>query len=195
MKNSILIGTNNAGKLFEINFYLNYFNIYQDYKKLYPSNFEKVGEPDEVGKTFEENAKIKSNFFLNHTNILSLSDDSGFIVDDLKDYPGIKTARVAKKLGGEQEVIDYIFSKFEEREEIRATFYCSIALTGGEKEIICSGKVQGTLLPVHRGNGGFGYDPYFIAKNQSKTFAEMEKEEKMLLSHRFEAFKKLASQI
>ena len=117
------------------------------------------------------------------------------MIDKLNGYPGIKTARVAKDLGGEQKVIDYIFSKFENEPQLKATFHCSIALIGKDKKLICSGKVQGSIIPTHRGDRGFGYDPYFIPENNSRTFAQMAVEEKMILSHRFNAFKILANQI
>ena len=195
MKNRILLGTGNAGKIKEIRFYLKHFNIFQTFETLTPSDFKHLGEPIEDGTTFEANAKLKSNFFYSATNLLSLSDDSGLIIDKLNGYPGIKTARVAKDLGGEQKVIDYIFSNFENEPQLKATFHCSIALIGDDKKLICSGKVRGSIIPTHRGDKGFGYDPYFIPENNSKTFAEMAVEEKMILSHRFNAFKILANQI
>ena len=176
-------------------FYLKHFNIFQTFETLTPSDFKNLGEPIEDGTTFEANAKLKSNFFYGATNLLSLSDDSGLMIDKLNGYPGIKTARVAKDLGGEQKVIDYIFSKFENETQLKATFHCSIALIGKDEKLICSGKVKGSIIPTNRGNNGFGYDPYFIPKNNSKTFAEMAIEEKMILSHRFNAFKVLANQI
>ena len=176
-------------------FYLKHFNIFQTFETLTPSDFKNLNEPIEDGTTFEANAKLKSNFFYEATNILSLSDDSGLIIDKLNGYPGIKTARVAKDLGGEQKVIDYIFSRFENVSQIKATFHCSIALIGDYKNLICSGKVQGSIIPTNRGDRGFGYDPYFVPENNSKTFAEMAIEEKMTLSHRFNAFKILANQI
>ena len=108
MKNRIFLGTGNAGKRKEMLFYLKHFNIFQTFKTLTPSDFKHLSEPIEDGITFEDNAKLKSNFFYEATNILSLSDDSGLMVDKLDGYPGIKTARVAKDLGGEQKVIDYI---------------------------------------------------------------------------------------
>ena len=117
------------------------------------------------------------------------------MVGKLNGYPGIKTARVAKDLGGEQKVIDYIFSKFKKEHYLEATFHCAIALIGDGKNLICSGKVKGSIIPAPRGNEGFGYDPYFIPENSSVTFAEMAIEEKLLLSHRFDAFKVLANQM
>ena len=195
MKNRIFLGTGNAGKLKEIRFYLKYFNIFQTFETLTPSDFKNLREPIENGITFEENAKLKSNFFYGATNLLSLSDDSGLMIDKLNGYPGIKTARVAKDLGGEQRVIDYIFSKFKNESQLKATFHCSIALIGDGKNMVCSGKVKGSIVAIRRGYSGFGYDPYFIPEKNSKTFAEMAAEEKMILSHRFDAFKILANQI
>ena len=195
MKNKILLGTSNAGKIKEIRFYLEHFNIFQTFETLTPSDFKNLGAPIEDGITFQDNAKLKSNFFYKATNILSLSDDSGLIVDKLDGYPGIKTARVAKDLGGEQKVIDYIFSKFKNEAHLKATFHCSIALIGNDKKLICSGRVKGSIISTNRGNSGFGYDPFFIPENNSKTFAEMEIQEKMIMSHRFNAFKVLANQI
>jgi len=195
LKNSIFLGTGNTGKLKEIQFYLSYFHIFQEFKTITPSNFKHLNDPIENGTTFEENAKLKSKFFFETTNILSLSDDSGFIVNKLDGYPGIKTARVAKDLGSEQKVIDSIFSKFTYESCLEATFHCAIALIGERENLICSGKVNGSIIPIPKGNKGFGYDPYFIPENNFKTFAEMEIEEKMLISHRFDAFKVLANQI
>ena len=195
MKNKILLGTGNAGKIKEMRFYLRYFNIFQTFETLTPSDFKHLSEPIEDGTTFEANAKLKSNFFYGATNLLSLSDDSGLMIDKLNGYPGIKTARVAKDLGGEQKVIDYIFSKFKNETHLKATFHCSIALIGDDKKLICSGKVKGSIIHANKGNSGFGYDPFFIPENNSKTFAEMENQEKMIISHRFNAFKVLANQI
>ena len=195
MKNRILLGTGNAGKIKEMRFYLKHFNIFQRFETLTPADFKHLSEPIEDGTTFEANAKLKSNFFYSATNLLSLSDDSGLMIDKLNGYPGIRTARVAKDLGGEQKVIDYIFSNFKNEPQLKATFHCSIALIGDDKRLVCSGKVQGSIIPTHRGDKGFGYDPYFIPENNSKTFAEMAVEEKMILSHRFNAFKILANQI
>jgi len=92
-------------------FYLEYFDLFKNFNILDLSSFRNLGEPEENGSTFEENSIIKSTFFFNKTNCLTLSDDSGFIVEGMKNFPGIKTARVAKEMGGEQEVVNFIFKK------------------------------------------------------------------------------------
>ena len=193
MKNNLLLGSGNPGKIKEIKFYLEYFNLFTDRNIIDLSNFSDVGEPEENGSTFEENSIIKSTFFFKKTNCLTLSDDSGFIVEEMEDFPGVKTARVAKEMGGEQKVVDYIFSKKTKKQKISATFYCSLSLVGQKINNVVTGKISGFIIPHKKGNDGFGYDPFFIPLHSKKTFAEMGDNQKMKLSHRFEAFKILST--
>jgi len=193
LKNNLLLGSGNPGKIKEIKFYLEYFNLFTDRNIIDLSNFPDVGEPEENGSTFEENSIIKSNFFFKKTNCLTLSDDSGFIVEEMENFPGVKTARVAKKMGGEQKVVDYIFSKKTKKQKISATFYCSLSLVGQKINNVVTGKISGFIIPHKKGNDGFGYDPFFIPLHSKKTFAEMGNNQKMKLSHRFEAFKILST--
>ena len=195
MKNSLLLGTSNAGKLQEFIFYIKHFSLFENFLIHDLNEFNDLGEPIEDGKTFKKNAEIKSRYFLEKTNSLVLCDDSGFIVNDLKDYPGINTAREARKMGGEQKVIDFIFSKFENSNYIASSFFCSICVLGEKEKYIVSGSIPGFVIKEKRGVNGFGYDPYFIPKYSNKTFAEMEKSQKLLNSHRYKAFEKLSIQI
>ena len=193
MENNLLLGSSNAGKIKEIKFYLEYFNLFTDFKILDLSSFTDLSEPIENGSTFEENSIIKSNYYFNKTNYLTLSDDSGFIVDGMENFPGIKTARVARELGDEQQVVNYIFSKNPEKKKIGATFHCCLSLIGQKVNVLVTGKVEGFIISHKTGNKGFGYDPYFIPLSSKKTFAEMDFIEKMTSSHRFEAFKILST--
>ena len=192
MKNNLLLGSGNAGKIKEIKFYLEYFSLFYNFKILDLSSFKDLGEPEENGSTFEENSVIKSTYFYNKTDCLTLSDDSGFIVEEMESFPGIKTARVANEMGGEQQVVNYIFSKNPKKQKIDATFHCSLSLVGYKINQVVTGKVVGSIISSKKGNDGFGYDPFFIPQNSNKTFAEMGLKEKMFLSHRFEAFKTLS---
>ena len=195
MKNSLLLGTSNAGKLQEFIFYIKHFSLFENFQINDLNKFKGLGEPIEDGKTFKKNAEIKSRYFLEKTNSLVLCDDSGFIVNDLKDYPGINTAREARKMGGEQKVIDFIFSKFENLNYIASSFFCSICVLGKNEKYNVSVSIPGFVIKEKRGVNGFGYDPYFIPKYSNKTFAEMEKSQKLLNSHRYKAFEKLSTQI
>ena len=192
MKNNLLLGSGNVGKIKEIKFYLEYFNLFNNFQITDLSSFKDLGEPEENGSTFEENSVIKSTYFYNKTDCLTLSDDSGFIVEGMENFPGIKTARVAKDMGDEQQVVNYIFRKNPKKQKIKATFHCSLSLVGYKINQVVTGKVLGFIIPGKKGNDGFGYDPFFIPQNSNKTFAEIGLKEKMFLSHRFEAFKILS---
>ena len=193
MKNNLLLGSGNAGKIKEIKFYLEYFNLFNNFKILDLSSFTGLGEPIENGSSFEENSIIKSTYFYNKTDCLTLSDDSGFTVKGMENFPGIKTARIAKEMGGEQQVVKFIFQKYPQKKKINATFHCSLSLVGHEVNQIVTGKVTGFIIPNRKGSDGFGYDPFFIPSISKKTFAEMGLKEKLILSHRFEAFKILST--
>ena len=193
MKNNLLLGSGNTGKIKEIKFYLKYFNLFTGFKIIDLSSFTGLGEPVENGSTFEENSIIKSTFFFHKTNCLTLSDDSGFTVEGMENFPGIKTARVAKEMGGEQQVVNFIFKKNPNKQKINATFHCCISLVGHKINQAVTGKVSGLIISNKTGDGGFGYDPYFIPSNSKRTFAEMGLKEKLTLSHRFEAFKILTT--
>ena len=132
-------------------------------------------------------------FFFDKTNCLTLSDDSGFTVEWMENFPGVKTARVAKEMGGEQQVVNYIFEKNPNKQKISATFHCCISLVGHKVNQTVTGKVGGFIISNKTGNGGFGYDPYFIPSNSKRTFAGMGLKEKLILSHRFEAFRILST--
>ena len=193
MANNLLLGSGNSGKIKEIKFYIKYFNLFTNFKIIDLSGFKDIGEPLENGTTFKENSIIKSTFFFDKTNYLTLSDDSGFTVDGMESFPGIKTARVAREMGGEQEVVNFIFKKNPNKHKISATFHCCLSLIGHKVNRSVSGEVGGFIISNRRGNGGFGYDPYFIPSSSRKTFAEMDLKEKMILSHRFKAFKTLST--
>ena len=192
MANNLLLGSGNSGKIKEIKFYIKYFNLFTNFEIIDLSGFKDIGEPLENGTTFKENSIIKSTFFFDKTNYLTLSDDSGFTVDGMESFPGIKTARVAKEMGGEQEVVNFIFKKNPNKHKISATFHCCLSLIGHKVNRVVTGKVGGFIISQKTGNEGFGYDPYFIPSNSKKTFAEMGLKEKKYLSHRFEAFKNLS---
>ena len=68
-------------------------------------------------------------------------------------------------------------------------------VVSNNKKYNCLGKVKGKMISEGIGNNGFGYDPYFIPEQSEKTFAEMQSNEKLKASHRFQAFKILSSQI
>ena len=78
----------------------------------------------------------------------------------------------------------------------KAQFVCSLTIQWPDgKKISEVGKIQGDISLGKKGQNGFGYDPIFIPDGYSKTFAEMDYKEKLMLDHRFIAYKKLEKKI
>ncbi|MEK7245545.1 MAG: RdgB/HAM1 family non-canonical purine NTP pyrophosphatase [Pseudomonadota bacterium] len=151
-------------------------------------------EPEETGRTFAENARIKALAAAKGSGIPALADDSGLEVRALDGKPGIHSARLAGPAKGFACAMQKIEDELKGASDRRANFICALAL--GWPDGHCEefeGRVDGTLVWPPRGNLGFGYDPIFVANGHALTFGEMAPEAKHALSHRACAFRKLVA--
>jgi XTP/dITP diphosphohydrolase len=194
-KEKVLLASSNQGKITEFLFYINYFKIFENLEIVTLDSFPNITDPEEDKLTFTGNANLKSLYFYSKSNLASLCDDSGFIIDGSENFPGVKTARYAKENGGIEGAIKNLFREYSEKKAIPITFYCSLSYKSHNREISATGSVKGNLIHTSAGDNGFGYDPYFVPINNNKTFAEMEREQKLFHSHRFYAFQDLALKI
>ena len=192
----ILIGTHNKGKIKEISYLLN-----KKIKKITPFDL-KIKSPKETGKSFKSNSELKAKYFFKNSKIITISDDSGLSVDCLNNKPGIYSARWAKKYGSfkkAMEKIIFLVNKKNKNKKIKNTnakFICSLTLSfSAIKKITKIGIIKGNISEKIIGKKGFGYDPIFIPKGSKITFAQMNKRKKILMDHRFIAFKKIKKKI
>ena len=155
------------------------------------------GDIEENGTTFEENALIKARTAMaaSGNHIAAIADDSGLSVDVLDGAPGVYSARYAGGHGDDaannalllQNLADVPVS------ERTARFVCCIACVFPDgREITVRGETGGLIIDDARGEGGFGYDPYFYYQPYGKTFAELTADQKNAISHRGKAVAKLA---
>tara|TARA_E500000178_G_C16951829_1_gene721663 strand:+ start:297 stop:899 length:603 start_codon:yes stop_codon:yes gene_type:complete len=190
--NKLLIGTNNKGKLREIR------DLLPKHVKIKSAYNFKLKSPKENGSTFKKNAFLKSKYYSKKTQLVCLSDDSGLEIDLLDKKPGIYSARWAGKKGNFSKAIKKIFRELEKKDKnwkkkkIKARFICALSICYLNKEIASStGRIEGHISEIPKGNNGFGYDPIFIPKNKKKTFGELRPSAKFKIDHRYEAFKKI----
>ena len=190
----IIIGTHNKGKFKELSFLLS-----KKIKKISP---EKLGikSPKENGKTFKQTSEIKAKYFFSKSKLYSISDDSGLCINCLNGKPGIYSARWAKKNGGfykaMKKIISLIYIKNNKPRTTKAKFVCSLTFQLSQnKKITRQGVIYGNISNSIKGKNGFGYDSIFIPKNYKLTFGQMNKRKKMLIDHRYLAFKKLKKKI
>tara|TARA_B110000438_G_scaffold250640_1_gene254609 strand:+ start:393 stop:998 length:606 start_codon:yes stop_codon:yes gene_type:complete len=192
----ILIGTHNKGKINEISYLLN-----KSIKKITPFELD-IKSPKETGKSFKANSELKAKYFFKKSNIFTISDDSGLCIECLQGKPGIYSARWAKKYGNfnkaGKKIIELIKNKNKNNKikNYNAKFVCSLTFCYNSKKKITSiGIIEGKISKKLLGKKGFGYDPIFIPKGSKKTFGQMNKKKKILMDHRFKAFKKLKNKI
>ena len=186
----ILFFSHNQKKIIEVK------QIFKNSKtKVYDLNsFEKIKEPKETGNTFESNAKIKSKYGQKLFNMPCFADDSGFCVEALNNKPGVKSKRFLEKFSNNKKAFEYIISNVVKNKNNKAFFVTAISLTLKENHhIIFLGRINGSVCLEPKGTNGFGYDPIFVPENHTKTFAEMNLEEKSAISHRKIAITKLKS--
>ena len=187
---SLLFFSHNQKKIAEVKqIFNNSFLKINSLKEL-----KKIKEPRENGKTFAENAKIKSLFGFKKFNIPCFADDSGICVNALRNKPGIYSKRFLRSFKTKNEAFKYIISATIKKNDNRAFFNTTICLSLNiNQHILFIGKISGTISDKPKGSNGFGYDPIFIPSGFSKTFAEMSNQKKNLLSHRMIAIKKMES--
>lgn len=154
------------------------------------------GEIDENGKDFYENAVIKARAAA-ASGYIGIGDDSGLSVRALGGEPGIYSARYAGEHGNDAANNALLLKNLADKDDRYAEFVCAVALVrpeGGEP-LAVEGRTGGVIIDEARGEGGFGYDPYFYYEPLGKTFSEMSPEEKNSVSHRGKAIEALAKKI
>ena len=184
----VLIGTNNIGKYREI------CDLLPNHIKKYSLKDSDIPEPDETGKSFEENSLIKATYFSKKTNLICLSDDSGLEIDLLNGAPGIYSSRWSGEKNNFNLAIKKIYRKMNKLKKDwsnrnTARFICCMTLFWPNGNSFSSrGVIKGKISKLKKGKNGFGYDPIFIPNGHNQTFGEMDSKMKMSIDHRFMAF-------
>ena len=125
-----------------------------------------------------------------------LADDSGLEVDALEGRPGVYSARYGGADIGWPERRAALLAELRGVPPYRrsARFVCALALIEpGREPRVASGHVNGYLLEVESGAGGFGYDPLFFHPPSGRSFAALTEKEKNAVSHRRRAADALLS--
>lgn len=189
-----IIASNNKGKVAELDRILNPLGI-----KAVTAASEDIdlGEVEETGETFAENAYIKAISAYRKSGVPSVADDSGLMVDALGGEPGVYSARYAGENATDSDRINKLLDNMKTvpTDKRTARFVSSICCVIDEATIITAEETcEGIIGFEPAGEGGFGYDPVFVTDG-GKTFAQLTAEEKDAVSHRGKALRSLSEKL
>lgn len=187
---SIVVATNNKGKLKEIK------EIFNEHKLLTLKDVNCNIEVDEDKNTFEGNSIKKAKEISKITKMPCIADDSGLCIDIFEGWPGVYTARFLGDDATPEQRNEAILEKMKnlKGDERKARVECVVTYYENGKAIIGKGEIKGRIAETERGDNGFGFDPIFELEN-GKTYAELSDEEKNEISHRRIALENLRKQL
>ncbi|UDY22779.1 RdgB/HAM1 family non-canonical purine NTP pyrophosphatase [Nocardioides sp. Kera G14] len=193
----IFVASRNAKKIAEMERIL--APLIADVEVLGLDDVDFYEEPVEDAPTFEGNALIKARAGFEATGIPSVADDSGLCVDALNGMPGVLSARWGGKPKSDDRNNQLLLDQLDDVPDERrgAHFTCAVAFVHAGGELVVEGRMTGRVLRAPAGEGGFGYDPLFVADDTAdgRTSAELSVDEKDAISHRGKAMREIASRI
>lgn len=188
MTMKVVLSTNNPGKIREIQQIVAGFPI------------ELVAGPmldvRETGETYLENAVLKARHIVSLTGMPALADDSGIEVDALHGAPGVRSARFAGPKATDAQNNRHLCEMLDGVGDRSARYRCvAVMLTPQGEQLEAEAVCEGSIGFAAKGDGGFGYDPWFIPSGETRTMAELSPAEKDVISHRGKAFRLLAQRM
>jgi XTP/dITP diphosphohydrolase len=189
----IVLASGNPGKIREIQAML------ADHPIVPQSDFS-IGDAEETGTTFVENAIIKARHAALHSGLPAIADDSGLVVDALDGAPGVYSARYAGPGSNDLDNLQKLLRELDgvPEAERSARFICVLVFmqhAADPMPLIAQGVWEGRILTRPAGSNGFGYDPVFRVPTHACASAELPPEVKNVLSHRGQALRSLTSML
>ncbi len=148
-------------------------------------------EIPETSNTIEGNAILKANYVTEKYGYDCFADDTGLEVESLNGEPGVYSARYAGEQKDSNDNMDKLLLNLENQPNRKAQFKTVITLNINKEQHLFTGIIKGKIIEEKIGTQGFGYDPIFVAENDTRTFAQLSIDEKAIISHRGIAVKQL----
>ncbi len=190
----LLIATANPGKVREFADMLSGDDLHCTGLK----DHAELQEVAETGLTFRANACLKAAGYASQAGRWALADDSGLEVDALNGYPGVYSARWAKRHNqgeGDEANNHLLLEQMEKVADPRraARFVCVLALSDPQGRILLTVRdtMEGMLLREPHGSNGFGYDPLLYLPSERAASAQLPSDRKHQISHRGKALRRM----
>jgi XTP/dITP diphosphohydrolase len=167
----IVIATRNPGKLEEFKVLMKDLEVELRSLEEWPN----VPEPEETGKTFMANARLKAVYYAKETGLPCIADDSGLEVLALEGAPGVRSARYAGEEATDEENNKLLLQTMKFQVKRTCRFRCALAVAAPNGKILLEsdGICDGMLLHEPLGTEGFGYDPLFCQQNCIRVWAKL----------------------
>ncbi|MBF0580921.1 non-canonical purine NTP pyrophosphatase [Corynebacterium sp. ED61] len=198
----VLVASRNEKKLKELNRVLNNAGV-TGIELVSLRDVAEYPETPETGADFVDNARIKTADGVRHSGLVTIADDSGIAVDELRGMPGVLSARWSGVHGDDAANNRLLLGQLSDTpDERRGAHYVSVCVMELPQEIavaagmdtvnVAEGRWEGRIAREEQGVGGFGYDPLFLPDEEpGKSVAQLSAERKDELSHRGKALAKL----
>ncbi len=189
----VILASSNVGKLREFRQMLAPLAI-----ELVPQRELGIDDAEEPYPTFVENALAKARHAARAGGLPAMADDSGICVPALGGAPGVHSARFAGEPRSDARNNARLLEQMAGHSDRRAHYYCVIVLVRSAEDpepLIADGRWHGTLAGEARGEGGFGYDPWFFLPEHGCTAAELSADAKNRISHRALALARLLAML
>jgi XTP/dITP diphosphohydrolase len=158
-----------------------------------------AAEVVETARSLRGNARLKATAARALTGLPALSDDTGLYINVLGGRPGPKAARFAGRAGSYAEAIRALLAELRDvppRARGARFTTCAVAALPDGEEVVAYGTLRGRIAGHPRGSRGFGYDSIFIPDaGCGRTLAEASDADRLALSHRAHAFRRLAARM
>ncbi len=148
-------------------------------------------EIPETANTFTGNAEQKAVWVLDKYGYDCFADDSGLEIEALDNRPGVFSARYAGENCSFDDNNKKVLSELKGISNRNAKFSTTICLKLNGETNFFIGKIEGEIIEEYKGDDGFGYDPIFVPKGYSQSFAQMSIAQKNTISHRALAVDKM----
>ena len=189
----LVLASSNPGKLREFETLLAPLGM-----EVVPQSSLGIADAEEPHGSFVENALAKARHASRRTQLAALADDSGICVGALGGEPGVHSARFAGEPRSDARNNEKLVQLLAGKGDRRAHYYCVIVLLRHAEDpepVIAEGSWAGEIVAEPRGANGFGYDPHFFLRDFGKTAAELDPEQKNLISHRGKALRRLLAKL
>ena len=192
MSRQFVLATHNPGKLAEMKRILSGLGV----EVISPAEAGVEVDVEETGTTFAENAMLKARAVCAAAGLPAIAEDSGLCVDALNGGPGVYSARYGGEELDDRGRYMLLLECMRGQTTRAAHFSCAVACAFPNGDTLeAEGRCDGSIAFSPIGEGGFGYDPVFLAPGKGKTFGQLTAEEKAEISHRGKALAAFAEKL